>query len=108
MMICRECGRTFTAPKVRTEYTGVSSEVWHEKFEYDTCPYCGSDEVQEAVRCDYCGEWSEDWTCEDCKVTISKFLTNIIEHGISLHKLNGQKPDRHDVINAISGVLEDI
>lgn len=53
MMVCTHCHQEMDESEVRTDRYGES-----------VCPYCGSDELSEAVRCALCDEWTPE---EDCK-----------------------------------------
>lgn len=50
MYICDMCGTTFSDPDVN----GCCSERRGYEIEY-LCPYCGSNAVEEAVKCEACG-----------------------------------------------------
>ena len=110
MLACVNCGHIFDEDDAihETEYTGVTSEAWSEKFDITKCPECGGDWIEEAIRCDFCGAFSLDDVCPECKDLISIYLRRLVEHGMSMHRINGIKPDRFDVINAIAEVLEEI
>ena len=110
MLACVNCGHVFDEDDAihETEYTGVTSEAWSEKFDITKCPECGGDWVEEAIRCDFCGAFSVENVCSDCRDLITIYLRRLVEHGMSMHRINGIKPDRFDVINAIAEVLEEI
>lgn len=110
MLACERCGHVFSEDDAihETEYTGVTSEGYSEKFDITKCPECGDDWIVEACKCDFCGCFSVDTVCEDCKDLITIYLKRLIEHGMSLHRSNHIKPNRIDVINAISDVIESI
>lgn len=49
MWICNDCGAVFENPSDYYDHgTGYHSM---------DCPHCGSDDIDEAVRCAECGEW---------------------------------------------------
>lgn len=108
MLACENCGHVFNEDDVirSTEYTGVSSEGFQEKFEVTKCPECGEDWIAEAHRCDFCGKWSADFVCQECEDLITVYLRRLIEHGMSMHRMNGVVPNRISVMNAISDVFE--
>lgn len=110
MLACERCGHIFDEDDAihETEYTGVTSEAWREKFDITKCPECGSDWIAVACRCDFCGTYSKDTVCKDCRDLITIYLRRLAEHGMSMHRKNGIKPDRLDVLYAISTVLEEI
>lgn len=76
MMFCMNCGRIFDDPRNVPDFT---SEYFGEPVTHyiSVCPGCGSDEIQEAVRCRICGEWSTDDICEYCEEEISGLVTDI-------------------------------
>lgn len=108
MLACESCGHVFDKNEAihETEYTGVASEGYSEKFDITKCPECGDDWIIEAHRCEFCGGWSAEWVCDDCKSLITIYLNRLVEQGMSLHRSNHVKPNRADVINAISEVIE--
>ena len=53
MYICNDCGRVSEEPRRRREtHTELLSEPYEE---YDVCPYCSSDDVEECKYCHECG-----------------------------------------------------
>lgn len=56
MLICLGCGGAFEEPEVRAsaEVLDVAGEPV--RLKYYACPFCGSDEIEEASRCALCGE----------------------------------------------------
>ena len=110
MLACEKCGHVFDEDEAihGIEYTGVTSEGWSEKFEVTKCPECGEDWVTEAHRCNFCGDWSLNDVCDDCKSYISRNIKTLVECGMTLHRANNVKPNKFDIINAINEVMEDI
>ena len=110
MLGCKNCGHVFDEDDAirETEYTGVISEGYHESFDVTRCPECGDDWIIEACKCDFCGAFSVDNVCPDCRDLITVYLRRLIEHGMSMHRMNHVKPDRFDVISAINEVFEEI
>ena len=110
MLACENCGHVFNEEDAirETEYTGVISEGYHESFDVTRCPECGDDWVEEACRCEFCGKWSANFVCQECKDLITVYLRRLIEHGMSMQRMNGIKPDRISVMNAISEIFEDM
>ena len=49
MLACENCGHVFDEDDAvhETEYTGVTSEAWSEKFDVTKCPECGDDWIIE-------------------------------------------------------------
>ena len=67
MYICNDCERTFSECGTYEEHhpygMGTASETFY------CCPYCKSDDFQEAERCERCGEYVaelEDGMCDVC------------------------------------------
>jgi len=108
MLACESCGHVFREEDAirETEYTGVISEGYHESFDVTRCPKCGEDLITDAHRCEFCGNWSADYVCQECEDLITVYLRRLIEHGMSMHRMNGVVPSRISVMNAISDVFE--
>lgn len=74
MLVCLECGRKFeTARDVREEH-GETVAV---------CPHCGNEEIDEAVRCVRCGEWTGTMQascglCADCEIDADQKLSEML------------------------------
>ena len=70
MWYCNDCKSEFEEPQ-RTresfeEFYGVSHLFPdNHYFIHETCPKCGSDEIEEMRECDYCGEWNLEDDLED-------------------------------------------
>lgn len=110
MMACNTCGHVFDdneAYRIR-EYTGVSSEGHSEVVECWCCPNCGDELIEEAHRCQFCGDWTLDWLCDDCKKLIKTTLEGLVCESARLHRKNGVKFNRAFAENAISEVLEEL
>lgn len=80
MYKCSHCGFAFSIPSERREDVGghETGIGYMRADEYiATCPDCGSDNIENAVRCSICGEYeyedsaylSDDleYLCEKCK-----------------------------------------
>ena len=108
MLACENCGHVFNEEDGihSVEFTGVSSEGFHERFYVTKCPKCGEDMITDAQRCEFCGKWSADFVCQECEDLIAVYLQRLIEHGMSMHRMNGVVPNRISVMNAISDVFE--
>ena len=87
MFACCECGEIFhegdAGIRVETEYI----EGWSRTERYLTCPSCGSEDLEEAVRCEECGEWTapnkifdieelDKKFCPDCALRYALSHTN--------------------------------
>ena len=56
MYICNKCKEVFDETHMRSEV--VFESDGYQKWGYvDECPECGSEDFEEAVDCDLCGEW---------------------------------------------------
>ena len=55
MTVCKQCHREMDDSEIKKDSYG----------EY-VCPYCGSDELSEAVRCALCDEWTPEEECRSC------------------------------------------
>lgn len=87
MFACCECGEIFHEEdaeiRVETEYI----EGWRRTERYLTCPSCGSEDLEEAVQCEECGEWIapnkifdieelDEKLCPDCALRYAVSHTN--------------------------------
>lgn len=110
MLACKECGRVFDEEDavIEKEYTGVHSEGFSEAVERCHCPKCGSDYVEEAHRCQFCGEWSAEWLCNDCEKLIRETIKSLVCESARLHRKSHMRFHEAYALNAISDVLEDI
>ena len=54
MFYCNDCQETFDEPK--TEYQSVPYGMGNAHFDYYVCPYCNSDDFEEADTCRECNE----------------------------------------------------
>ena len=74
--ICERCKRHFNSEDANTR-TECIGEFWGTPAyeDYDCCPYCGSDELAEAVACEICGKfhYEEDLNGGVCKSCIEKY-----------------------------------
>ena len=74
MLICLECGRRFEAARSVREEHGELTAV---------CPHCGHNEIDEAVRCVQCGEWTGTMQascglCADCEIDTERKLSELL------------------------------
>ena len=83
--VCSECGEIFDEDEAKTIYErdtgegGYGSVIWS----YDVCPFCGSEDLEEARECPICGEWHDPDSgelCEDCKKDIKALWLNLLEN----------------------------
>ena len=67
MYICNICGEVFEEPEVIYERRPYGMGYAEEEFW--VCPHCKDTDIQEAERCESCGEYFaelEDGLCEYC------------------------------------------
>lgn len=67
MFVCENCGDVFeeceTVEEQHPYGEGYATERWA------VCPCCGSSNIDEAKKCEHCGEWVaelKDDLCEEC------------------------------------------
>lgn len=103
MYICKDCGYVFEEPVVEYDDpspAGVS--LASGAYEYESCPHCGSDDIDGAEVCACCGEWYDGTknskiVCGDCYEDIEQELEAIRKgHNLS-------KDDFEEVITEIFG-----
>lgn len=73
MLICDDCKRVFERPNGVREKVG---EYWGQPAyqTVDVCPFCHSDSISEAVKCEICGEYytrdeMDGDVCDGCLYT---------------------------------------
>lgn len=67
MFICNECGEVFEEPYIHKERHPYGMGYATEEFV--VCPYCKDTDIDEAKRCERCGEWVaelDDGLCDVC------------------------------------------
>lgn len=99
MFFCYDCGEFFDEPI--TLYDGHSEldegPIWEA---YGACPYCQSDQIDIAQKCDICGDYVRDGICENCEDFIKDKADDVREL-ISKYKL-----DKDEFINYLIEELE--
>lgn len=80
---CHDCGRTFDEDE--EDIICVAEQTWDSPAEYEgRCPYCGSEDYEEAKVCEFCGEPIDPDTklnfCEDCEEYFTYMFEQMIEH----------------------------
>lgn len=103
MYICKECGEIFDEPVITRDDPspdGVSLSAGY--YEYESCPYCDSTNIDYAVQCASCGEYMDDSKgseilCDSCLEDV----TMTIEHIMREHNLS--EDDFGQVVNEIFG-----
>lgn len=75
MYYCKDCKELIENDELEEADEGFYTEVWgHNCYnEYSTvrCPYCGSDDIEEAPRCEHCHDYfvptdDDKDLCEEC------------------------------------------
>lgn len=85
MFVCNDCGEMFDEPIERTDDLGLPDEVRHGYVErYGVCPFCESEDFDEAKKCDICGEEGKMYTgvhiryCRSCyERTVKRFTESL-------------------------------
>lgn len=85
MYKCSECEKFFNEPIIgqMEQDTGYVEQ---------TCPHCGSDYFEEAIKCPICGNPTTQDFCQDCYDTVSKKLSDLRS------ELNANQSDFEDII----------
>ena len=85
MFKCNECEKFFSEPVIgqMEQDTGYVEQ---------TCPHCGSDYFEEAIKCPICGNPTTQDFCQDCYDTVSKKLSDLRS------ELNANQSDFEDII----------
>ena len=90
MYVCQECNNVFSDEESRTrledmgEYFGSPSGR-----EYLVCPSCGSNDIEEAKKCELCEEWvhTESYDgehyCDECVEYIKKKFGDLITNNFN-------------------------
>lgn len=100
MFYCNECKEIFDEydAEARKEYPN-STDFPNSYYTYLVCPNCHSDNIQEAQRCELCGEWhpeDEGEECETCKLDFDEILSNYIREARERYGA-----DKEQIIEAI-------
>lgn len=85
MYKCSECEKFFNEPIIgqMEQDTGYVEQ---------TCPHCGSDYFEEAIKCPICGNPTTQDFCQDCYDTVKEGLEILKE------KLGAEQSDFEDLI----------
>ena len=72
MYRCKDCGGFFEEPLYRKEYGPRDADALFGYELYSHCPYCGSEDIEEADECRSCGEYipQGQTVCENCREDI--------------------------------------
>ena len=76
---CYDCGSLIDEDELHTRTVEYSHG---ELVDEAICPYCGSDEVDEAETCALCGEAMPEKLgecCEDCEIELAAYFRNTVE-----------------------------
>ena len=99
MIYCNECG-AITEGKERAEMIDGRSRP------YMVCAYCGSDDVENAVKCILCGEWKQrdhSDICESCFEDIWNYYLGALD---ALEEKHGENK-RNEIIESMAYVFEE-
>lgn len=99
MYICLNC-HEFIIPKIREDRKyGTTTAI---------CPKCGSDDIEEAVKCECCGEHFEDVDINDLVLCEKCAETLIGEINFDINRYSRDYGvDRDDLIEFICGRFTD-
>lgn len=88
MYVCKDCGEVFEEPVVVYDDPspqGVS--LPRGAYEFRSCPYCDSDNIDEAEVCVCCGEYynpEDGIVCKECSDGIKEELEDIrVRNGLT-------------------------
>ena len=89
---CYDCGSLIDEDELLTK----TEEYNRGEFvDYAVCPYCGSEEVDEAKTCELCGEaFSPDKLgdyCEDCEIELNAYFRLSVEALAKDYKLDEER-----------------
>lgn len=103
MFICKNCGETFEQPMVVQDDpspAGVALPSGY--YEYEYCPYCESDLIEEADICGVCGDYIENGEdfCEYCKRDVMHSYEEIFS-GIMDNNLDVTERDAHEIMSQV-------
>ena len=77
---CYDCGKIMDEDELLTKTVEYSHG---ELVDEAICPYCGSDEVDEAKVCELCGEAMPTdklgECCEDCEIELGAYFRKMVE-----------------------------
>lgn len=84
-LFCKDCGEIFDESEVVVVHDdpspeGVSLAPGH--YDIDTCPWCGSDWLEEAYQCECCGKWhygENERFCFDCLPELDSAVNELIK-----------------------------
>ncbi len=82
MYICENCKEEFSEPEIKTieepcEYWGAQVSAY---LHIETCPFCGSEDIEEVQACEICGHATSDFFrhfCDFCHKNFEYDLTQI-------------------------------
>lgn len=86
---CNDCKQAFDADKAVKKGEHVGDEIRGGWVDWDTCPNCGSEYLDEALKCYACDNWVNEtygWggknLCQDC-IDKAGTTDNLLEYGNS-------------------------
>lgn len=90
MYVCNECNNIFSEEESRTRFEDMGECFGSPSGrEYLVCPSCGSDDVEEAKKCEICEEWghAESYDgkqyCDECLGYIKKKFGDLITNNFN-------------------------
>lgn len=92
MIYCHNCGEVAENAVMPPTYrNGLPT-----KDEFPTCPACGSDDIDEAVRCKLCGEYTasvdlSSGVCPKCEVDLRKRLDAVLMHEFTADEIEAMR-----------------
>ena len=98
---CDSCGEVFNDPDLKEVPTGNTHAIsvrgyiiknYREMEDVNVCPWCGSDELTEVYRCEWCYQVTDDLyaVCKDCERKIRElFVAEMVRRGMSDRERDG-------------------
>lgn len=86
MLRCENCGAIFDLTEMRVKYSREYGEI-------ESCPCCNSEEIEEVIRCNYCGDWSpnevlDEGFCPDCAGRTLRTFRELINNTFTEEQLD--------------------
>ena len=80
MFKCADCGAEFHFP--------IFAEEHDPNYEGGTyvsrsCPKCGSNEMDEGLECEICGDWSEYGLCDHCAEDLENRFSTVLHENFN-------------------------
>ena len=85
MYVCNDCNNVFDEDALSIVTDNMGECFGNPSFKsYSVCPYCKSDDIQEAEKCELCEEWGHtesydgEHYCNECVEYIKKKFGDLI------------------------------